>query len=88
MEKLNLVAAVLRNKARALTLRLQISFFIYFKPFLSFNFFYLQMVIVVGDVQLVRMLLRKFLKFTLASVVSFLLAFAKKNDFIILILFF
>lgn len=46
------------------------------------------MVIVVGDVQLVRMLLRKFLKLTLVSVVSFLLAFAKKNNFALLILFF
>lgn len=46
------------------------------------------MVIVVGDVQLVRMLLHKFLKFTLVSVVSFLLAFAKKKNFIILIPFF
>lgn len=45
------------------------------------------MVIVVGDVQLVRMLLHKFLKLTLVSVVSFLLAFAKKNNFVLLIFF-
>lgn len=46
------------------------------------------MVIVVGDVQLVRMLLCKFPKFTLVSVVSYLFAFAKKNNFVILFLFF
>jgi len=45
------------------------------------------MVIVVGDVQLVRMLLRKFLKFTLVSVVSFLLAYANENNSVISILF-
>lgn len=46
------------------------------------------MVIVVGDVQLVRMLLHKFLELTLVSVVSFLMAFAKKNGSVVLILFF
>lgn len=35
------------------------------------------MAIAVGDVQLVRMLLCKFLKLTLVSVVSFSLAFAR-----------
>lgn len=44
-----------------------------------FFFFYLQIVTVVGDVQLVRMLLHKFLKLTLVSVVSFLIAFAKNK---------
>lgn len=46
------------------------------------------MVIVVGDVQLVRMLLHKFLELTLVSVVSFFMAFAKKNSSVVLILFF